>query len=74
MSLPDHFVVRQEGWLKTIEATLRRQNDDWMMESEVFVPVFGSVVLAAPRPVDDDHARYVYDTYEVIEENTAPNT
>lgn len=71
--LPDRFVVRYSGWIRTFEARVTRENGEWLMESELFLPLIGSVILTAPRPVDEEHARHVYEAYKVVDEDW-PNT
>lgn len=68
--LPDMFVAEESTLLRTFRIVAKRSKADgkWRMESLVSLALIGPLAQYAPRPVDEDHVRYIYENYEVVEE------
>lgn len=68
--LPDLFVAQWGGIWKAYKATAYRTSIEgrWYMEVTVSIPMIGPIVRHAPRPVDEDHVRHIYENYTVVRE------
>lgn len=64
--LPDEFVVTYSDPLKRYRTTVMRTDDGWVAETTVGAPIIGDLIRHAPRPIDADHARHLYDEYDVV--------
>jgi hypothetical protein len=64
--LPDRVCVREKGVLKTVEVEIWKDEDGkYLAESTVTLRPTGWSYTWPPAPVDESHARYLLEEYEV---------
>lgn len=68
--LPDSFVARGGNFWKRMEFNAWLSSDgEWMAEVTVSIPVIGPLAKHESLPVEVEHVRHIYDTYEIVRES-----
>lgn len=65
---PSRFTIAESGLIRTFESTVwQNAEGDWMIRTVSKYPLIGEVT-SHERVVDREHAEFIHDEFDVVEE------